>query len=135
MAPSERRALVAVLVGLVGVTVGIAGAGHVYLRAWRRAAAWFALVLGTGLVLTSVFADPTAVTPESVPLTVMVPVLVLLSLSLFDAYYLGRTRGLAGSQSEGPTCPHCGGAVDSTLDFCHWCTRPLVAEAEAETDA
>jgi hypothetical protein len=134
MAPTDRRALIAVLVSVVGLTVGLVGAGHVYLREWRRAFAWFALVLGTGLVLTSIFADPLDATPASLPLTVTLPVLVLVSLSVFDAYSLGQRQAVGGSDPDVPTCPHCGGALDPTLDFCHWCTRPLATEQAADVD-
>jgi peptidoglycan/LPS O-acetylase OafA/YrhL len=124
MPDARRRALVAALVGVIAATVGIAGAGHAYLREWRRAAAWFSFVLGTGLVLVAVFADPATATPASLPATVTVPVYALLLANAIDAYRVAsRPRGSA----EGPTCPACGRPVDPDLDFCHWCTRSLDA--------
>jgi len=74
----ERRAAVAIVVGTVGAIVGIAGAGHVYLRQWRRAAAWFSLVLGASLVLVFVSTDPETVTAETLPPAVVVSVAALL---------------------------------------------------------
>ena len=124
MSDTRRRALVAVLVGVLGATVGIAGAGHAYLREWRRAIAWFAFVLGTGLVLLSVFSDPAtaAESPSALPINVTGPVLVLLVLSTLDAYRLALAPGGHGT-SEGPSCPYCGHEVDPELDFCPWCTE------------
>ena len=124
MSDTRRRALVAVLVGVLGATVGIAGAGHAYLREWRRAIAWFAFVLGTGLVLLSVYSDPVtaAESPSALPMTVTGPILVLLVLSTLDAYRLALTAGESGD-GEGPSCPYCGHEVDPELDFCPWCTE------------
>jgi hypothetical protein len=124
MPSTGRRALVAVLVGVLGATVGIAGAGHAYLREWRRAVAWFAFVLGAGLVLLSVFSDPAlaAESPSALPMTVTGPVLVLLVLSTLDAYRLALMAGGA-NDGDGPSCPYCGHEVDPDLDFCPWCTE------------
>ena len=124
MSDTRRRALVAVLVGVLGATLGIAGAGHAYLREWRRAVAWFAFVLGTGLVLLSVFSDPStaAESPSTLPMTVTGPVLVLLVLSTLDAYRRAVSAGGRNAE-DGPACPYCGHAVDPELDFCPWCTE------------
>jgi peptidoglycan/LPS O-acetylase OafA/YrhL len=125
MADPRRRALVAALLGLAAATVGIAGAGHAYLRQWRRAAAWFSFVLGAGLVLVAVFADPSTATPTSLPPQVTVPVYAVLLASVVDAYRLARR---SSGSADGPACPHCGRPVDPDLDFCHWCTRALEAD-------
>ena len=121
MADTRRRAIVAAFVGVVGASIGVAGAGHLYLREWRRAASWFAFVLGAGLVLLSVFADPTAVTPstlDQVPAEVTGPLFVLLFLSTFDAYYVAA-RG--AREEGGPRCPACRGELDPQMTFCPWC--------------
>ncbi|ELZ73127.1 hypothetical protein C5B91_02445 [Haloferax sp. Atlit-10N] len=124
MPDARRRAFVAALVGVVGASLGIAGAGHVYLREWRRAIAWFTFVVGAGLVLLSTFADPATVTVDSVPREVLIPVLGLLFLSALDAYRVGiRPRG-RNANGE-PTCPVCGGELDRNLDFCPWCATEL----------
>ena len=124
----ERRAAFAVVVGAIGAFVGIAGAGHVYLRRWRRAAAWFSIVLGASLVLVFVFTDPETVTAEMLPPAVVGPVAALLLASVVDAYLVGRrgrtTRG-RGAEGDGPTCPSCGRDIDPTLDFCWYCSAPV----------
>lgn len=129
MTGARRRALIAALVGVLGATVGIAGAGHAYLRHWRRAAAWFAFVLGVALVLVSTFADPRSVTPTTLPPQVTVPVLGLLVLSTADAFRLAirtsRRRASATGGEEGPSCPHCGRSLDRSLAFCWYCAEPV----------
>ncbi|AUV81056.1 hypothetical protein C2R22_04765 [Salinigranum rubrum] len=149
MSNPRRRAFVAALVAVLGATIGIAGAGHAYLREWRRAIAWFTFVLGAELVLLSVFTDPATVvgsessTPMTVsaltsaasalPSTVTGPLLVLLVLSTVDAYRLALAKGSVG-ENTGPSCPYCGQEVDPELDFCQWCTgRFETAPAEGET--
>ncbi|AFK18481.1 zinc ribbon domain-containing protein [Haloferax mediterranei ATCC 33500] len=131
MPDARRRAFVAALVGVVGASLGIAGAGHVYLREWRRALAWFTFVIGAVLVLLSTVTDPASVgslsTIESVsalPTTVIVPVVGLLFLSALDAYRVGmRSRGRNANGQ--PTCPVCRGELDQQLDFCPWCATEL----------
>lgn len=116
---ARRRAVVTALLGLVGATFGIAGVGQAYLRRWRRALAWFVVVLGTGVVLVFVFADPATVTPQELPPEVVFPVVGLLLVSVGDAYALAR-RGRA-THSDAPTCPYCGKELDTTMDFCWYC--------------
>jgi len=116
----DRRAAVAVVVGSVGAVLGVAGAGHVYLRRWRRAAAWFAGVLGVSLVLVFLFVDPGTVTAESLPTVVLVPLVALLLASVVDAYRVARVSDESGD--DDPTCPSCGRSLDPTLDFCWYCS-------------
>ncbi|MFB6089584.1 MAG: zinc ribbon domain-containing protein, partial [Halobellus sp.] len=133
MTHTRRRALIATLVAVLGASVGVAGAGHLYLRQWRRAAAWFSVVVGATLVLLSVFVDPTAlslsnptavasVEPSSLPMAVTAPVFALLLLNALDAYRLA-TRG--NRATDAPQCPACGGELDPEIDFCPWCTTRL----------
>ncbi|WP_411965666.1 zinc ribbon domain-containing protein [Haloferax sp. YSMS24] len=124
MADARRRAVVAALVGVLGASLGIAGAGHVYLREWRRAIAWFTFVLGAGLVLVSTFSDPATASVETLPTEVTVPVIGLLLLSTLDAYRVGmRPRGQ--TKDGEPACPICGGKLDQDIDFCPWCATEL----------
>ncbi|KAB1192165.1 MULTISPECIES: DUF7575 domain-containing protein [Haloferax] len=124
MPDARRRAVVAALVGVLGASLGIAGAGHVYLREWRRAIAWFTFVLGAGLVLVSTFSDPATASVDSLPTEVTVPVVALLFLSALDAYRVGMR--IPGQTKDGkPTCPVCGGELDQSLDFCPWCATEL----------
>lgn len=141
MTDIRLRALVAVLLGTLGALLGVAGVGHAYLREWRRAVAWFAAVIGATLVLFATFADPeVAADPDAWPTEVVVPVLVLLSLSIFDAYYVARRAGGGtgtpgeadggGADADGATrCPNCGREVDGEYAFCAWCAEPLDADA------
>ena len=130
MGDRERRVVVAVVVSVVGAIIGIAGAGHVYLREWGRAFAWFSLVLGAGLVLIASFADPETATVSSLPLRVTGPIILLLTLNTVDAYYVARRSGTGGATRRGPTrdesapnvsCPSCGREFDPELSFCPWC--------------
>jgi len=130
MGDRERRVVVAVVVSVVGAIIGVAGAGHVYLREWGRAFAWFSLVLGAGLVLIASFADPETATVSSLPLRVTGPIILLLTLNTVDAYYVARRSGTGGATRRGPTrdesapnvsCPSCGREFDPELSFCPWC--------------
>ena len=130
MGDRERRVVVAVVVSVVGAIIGIAGAGHVYLREWGRAFAWFSLVLGAGLVLIASFADPETATASSPPLRVTGPNILLPTLNTVDAYYVARRSGTGGATRRGPTrdesapnvsCPSCGREFDPELSFCPWC--------------
>ncbi len=135
----RRRALVAVLIGVAGAVVGVAGAGHAYLREWRRAAAWFSLVLGAALVLISTFADPATVTPSTLPTAAVAPILLLLTLSTLDAYRVAN-RGASSvapggaDADDAPACPGCGRPVDPGIDFCWYCAEPVGREAEPEAE-
>ena len=131
----ERRAVVAAVVGIVGATLGIAGAGHVYLRQWRRAAAWFAAVLGVSIVLVFAFTDPRSVTADALPPEVLGPVVALLVASVVDAYLAGRESPRSRRREtgdDGPGCPACGRELDPTLDFCWYCSAPVEGGAEEE---
>jgi len=138
MPHTRRRALIATLVAVLGASVGVAGVGHLYLRKWRRAAAWFAFVLGATIVLVSVFVDPATlslshpatvanVDPNALPTIVTAPVFALLLLNALDAYRLAA-RG--PRTADAPQCPACGGELDPELDFCPWCTTRLEWESE-----
>ena len=126
-----RRAVVATLAAVLGATVGIAGVGHLYLRRWRRAVAWFAVVVGATIALLVAFVLPSglsdpgavaAINPSSLPSVVVWPVFALLLLSTLDAHRLATAPPAAG---EEPACPSCGKGLDRDLDFCPWCTAEL----------
>lgn len=129
MGDTRRRAIVAALLGALGAALGIAGIGHAYLREWRRAVAWFTFILGAGVFLASLFVNPATVAVGSLPLVVVGPVLALFTLSIFDAYYLGRHGPMEPPTSDSTRCPNCRRELDPTLDFCHWCTNSLDADS------
>jgi len=127
--------VVATLAAVLGATVGIAGVGHLYLRRWRRATAWFAVVVGATAALIATFVlpglgglgDPTAVAaiePSSLPSVVVWPVFALLLLSTLDAHRLATATPPAAA-GDHPACPSCGKELDRDIDFCPWCTAEL----------
>lgn len=122
----DRRAAVAVVVGSLGAVLGLAGAGHAYLCRWRRAAAWFTGVLGVSLVSVFLFADPQAVTAESLPTAVLVPLVVALVASVVDVSRVARSP--AARTDDDPTCRSCGRSLDPTLEFCWYCSAPADEE-------
>ncbi|MGQ4555812.1 DUF7575 domain-containing protein [Halobellus sp. GM3] len=135
-----RRAMIAALVAVLGASLGVAGAGHLYLRRWRRAVAWFSFVVGAALVLLWLFADPSTVSltdpasvaalePSALPATVTAPLFGLLLLSTFDAY---RLASVGVRTTDEPQCPNCGGELDPEIDFCPWCTIELEWERPGE---
>jgi hypothetical protein len=124
MANGHRRIAVAVVVSVLGGAVGVAGAGHAYLREWTRAFAWFSLVLGAGLVSISSVADPETATLSTLPLRVTGPIVLLLVLNTVDAYRVARRSATdegADADAGGAACPSCGRELDPELSFCPWC--------------
>ena len=111
------------------------GLGHLYLRAWLRAGLWFALWFGT--LAVTVPSDGAggvlAVAERTLGALASLPpgaALALGSITLFstlDAYWLASRLNERARRVErgAASCPHCGREVDSTLDFCHWCTEPI----------
>lgn len=141
---NPRRILFTAAFALIGAFLGIAGTGHAYLRRWKRSLLWLVLTLGTLVLLTNQYVpDGEAIDPfdvGSLPAEVLVPIVIILGINVFDAIlvaYLDTKEESEipemGSDSAGEdevTCPHCGKATDSELDFCTWCTEPLEPEEE-----
>lgn len=115
------------------------GLGHIYLRAWFRALAWFGLTM---LTVALVVPDSVVSTFEagglsalaeasrSLPTEALVALLSVRILNVVDAAWLGMRPRSPSQAAEGPTCPNCGRELDAELDFCHWCTTPLDGAAE-----
>lgn len=110
------------------------GLGHVYLRLWFRAFAWFALSLATAAVVIppSVVSayqagglDALIESSRSLPTDALVAILAVRVLNVVDAAWLALRQPRAPSGAESPSCPNCGRELDADLDFCHWCTTPL----------
>ncbi|MFB6137870.1 MAG: zinc ribbon domain-containing protein [Halobacteriaceae archaeon] len=127
------------------------GLGHVYLRSWLRAAAWFALALFTASVVVptetiramgSGDLETIVAASESLPLEVALTLLAVRALNVVDAYLVAAHPHLVGMEaetdeaSEGPgRCPSCGKDLDADLDFCPWCTQTLDAAPVEEEES
>lgn len=130
---SRRRATIATLVGLVGAVLLVAGAGHAYLRRWRRAGIWFAGGVAGLLAVALAFADQSVDSLAALPLTVTGPYLLFLILSVADAYAVARGAGEGGlpgplgatADEEGVACESCGKTTDPELRFCWYCATTL----------
>lgn len=119
----------------------VTGLGHLYLRRWRRALGWLAVVIGVGLFFVDpAVAESLAAGTLSNPLAGW-PVFVVSLLSVLDAYVLARAENVpdeGARESDEPLrhCPHCGKELDGELAFCPWCSaeldRPTAADQPAE---
>ncbi|MGM0371565.1 MAG: DUF7575 domain-containing protein [Halobacteriota archaeon] len=128
-----RRSLVAAILAMV-----YPGLGHVYLRAWFRAIAWFGVALiAAAMVLpesaytafeTDGFSGLVAVS-RTLPTEAVLSMLVVRVLNAVDAYLTGlQQQATAVAQTEdtdASACPECGKELDPELDFCPWCTTRL----------
>ncbi len=134
------------------------GFGHLYLRRWRRAAGWLAVLFAVSYV----FVEPAAIdglaAGEPVDPLSVAPTLLVGVASVADAYVLARAQnavaqtggatatragdaaaagaGASSGETVNPSeeaidsCPNCGKEVDPTLNFCHWCSADLPGGAE-----
>lgn len=116
----------------IGLSVLYPGLGHVYLREWLRAIAWFAIaILAAMLVMPVELVEATETeglsvllrTSEFLTFEAITALLAIRMLNAIDAAILA----LKPTTPEQPTnnCPNCGGELDDDLDFCPWCTRHL----------
>lgn len=115
------------------------GLGHLYLRAWFRALLWFGLWAATVLLVVPTSGGAgtldalvqTVLAMADQPLEVTLALASVTVFSTLDAYWLCSRRNHYRASDE-PRCPHCGNEVDADLEFCHWCTRPIEWEGDAE---
>lgn len=141
----DRRGLVA-----AGLSLVYPGIGHLYLRAWVRALAWFALAFATTAVLTppdllAAFQQQglSALTTSDIPQDLTLALLVVRALNVMDAYVVAVRQAHpsdspddtpdsdAGAAAGDPeTCPNCGRELDDDIDFCPWCTHELDDDEE-----
>lgn len=116
----------------IGLSVLYPGLGHVYLREWLRAIAWFAIaILAAMLVMPVELVEATETeglsvllrTSEFLTFEAITALLAIRMLNAIDAAILA----LKPTTSEQPTnnCPNCGGELDDDIDFCPWCTKHL----------
>lgn len=118
-----RRPLIAGVLSLL-----VAGAGHLYLRRYRRAAGWLLLTVATSVLLVSPEAARGLLDGGTVDVVELAPVyLVTLAGALDAARTADRGQRTLSVSADGEllTCPACGNDLDPSLDFCHWCTTDL----------
>ncbi|MFB6085388.1 MAG: zinc ribbon domain-containing protein [Halodesulfurarchaeum sp.] len=126
-----RRSLIASVLALV-----YPGLGHLYLRAWLRAIAWFvvALIAAAMVMPESAYAAYEAnglsgliEASQHLPMDVILSMAVVRVLNAIDAYLTGLQQSATevGTETAAGTCPECGKELDEDLDFCPWCTTRL----------
>ncbi len=128
---SRRRAAVAAF-----LAVFAPGLGHIYLRAWIRAIAWFALATAAVAIVLPESAFGAAEsggivavieTSTSLPTRVYLTSLTVRVASALDAGFVAlntSTTDTAETEDD-DRCPECGEKLDDDLDFCPWCTARL----------
>lgn len=144
----DRRGLVA-----AGLSLVYPGIGHLYLRAWVRALAWFALAFATTAILTppellAAFQQQglSALTTSDIPQDLTLALLVVRALNVMDAYVVAVRQARTSDPDLDPdttdsdptdldkaagdpeSCPNCGRELDDDIDFCPWCTHELDGE-------
>ena len=133
----QRRSIIASVLAFI-----YPGLGHVYLRAWVRAFAWFALALVTAAMVVPESAlsafqsgglSGLMTASENFPIEVTLSLLAVRVLNVIDAYLTGlQIKEEPTEEGESAaSCPECGRELDEDLDFCPWCTTRL---DEAEPD-
>ena len=136
----RRRSIIAAILAFL-----YPGLGHLYLRTWLRAIAWFGLAIVTAMLVIPESAvtafqnsgiDGLLQASRSFPIEATVSLMLVRMLNVVDAYLTGlRTAGEGPGQTpEGPTCPECGKELDEDLDFCPWCTARLDEYDEEDVD-
>ncbi|MFW6385035.1 MAG: DUF7575 domain-containing protein [Halodesulfurarchaeum sp.] len=137
----RRRPFVAAVLAFV-----YPGLGHLYLRAWLRAIAWFGLAILTAMLVMPESAvdafrsgglQGLLEASQSFPLEASLSLLLVRVLNVIDAYLTGlRESSGPGPRDEvqGPTCPECGKELDEDLSFCPWCTTRLPNEDEDDAE-
>jgi hypothetical protein len=130
-----RRSLIAAFLAMI-----YPGLGHVYLRAWLRAIAWFlvALIAAALIMPESAFAAYEAngfsgllEVSRNLPAEAVMSMTVVRVLNAVDAYLTGLRSATAEETEAAPTntCPECGKELDEDLDFCPWCSARLDDDA------
>jgi len=130
-----RRSLIAAFLALI-----YPGLGHVYLRAWLRAIAWFlvALIAAALIMPESAFAAYEAngfagllEVSRNLPSEAVLSMTVVRVLNAVDAYLTGLRTAKRDDTESAPTntCPECGKELDEDLDFCPWCSTRLDDDA------
>lgn len=121
---SRKRPWLAAVLGTLAT-----GAGHVYLRRWKRAFGWLVAAVAAATLLVSP-SEAQAFIDGTGPLEPLFPVFAVVLTSAFDAYLVARAQNEAARRTvrtDGTVthCPHCGKELDGDIDFCPWCTAEL----------
>jgi len=135
-----RRSLVASILALI-----YPGLGHLYLRAWLRAIAWFvvALVAAAMVMPESAYAAYEAngfsgvmEVSRNLPMEAVLSMTVVRVLNALDAYLTGLRSKASETAEESPTntCPECGKELDEDIDFCPWCSTRLESTHNASPE-
>lgn len=120
----KKRVIIAILLSFL-----YPGLGHVYLKAWIRAIAWFLLSLATAMIvvpdslinavesggISILFSQP----PE-LPFEVYASLLAVRFFNILDTYLLASAQTTTLNSSL--ICTQCGGSLDPDISFCPWCT-------------
>ncbi|CAP13147.1 MULTISPECIES: zinc ribbon domain-containing protein [Halobacterium] len=135
---ANRRGLLAGVLAFV-----YPGLGHIYLRAWVRAIAWFGLSMA---VAALVIPDAAYQAIEArgvqgaidagatIGPRVMVSLLAVRVFCTLDAYILAvkESSPAAATDDDAAVCPACGNELDEELEFCPWCTQRLERPGELD---
>lgn len=132
----RKRPWLAALLGLI-----VTGFGHVYLRRWWRAAGWLLISIITTSLLVPQSAqqavytqllNPGSATLTRELLTQLLPIIVVGTASVVDAYVIARMNNqLVRERRQGiQRCPACGRQIDPEVAFCQWCGTEQVGQAD-----
>lgn len=111
------------------LTVLVTGLGHLYLRQWFRALAWFLLIVLTGTLFVP---ESVLESPMSAEIEEVAPVLLVALLAVVDAYLQARRHNAQVAMDNAERCAYCGRATDPELSFCQWCTTPRAPDGPVE---
>ncbi len=122
-----KRAVIAGFLGMV-----YPGLGHVYLREWLRALAWFGVAVATAALVVPDSAIEAARTggldaiieaSRNLPSNTVLALLLVRVVTAIDAVLIALDLGPTTDDESGElTCPNCGRELDKDIEFCHWCT-------------
>lgn len=127
---SRKRPWLAIVLTLL-----IPGLGHLYIREWVRALAWFLtyflaryLLLPTELVPETFSREAFVEAAQATPVWASLAMFLIAFLCTIEVYILAQRYNDRVARERGAdaaACPECGKEVDTELEFCHWCTTRL----------
>lgn len=127
MLARTRHIIIAIIFALI-----YPGLGHVYLKSWIRAIAWFLLAIATTFLVVptsiidaiesggiSVIFTETA----QLPFEAYIALAAVNFFNIVDVYLLANAQRPSGEKFL--VCHTCGQKLDPDLSFCPWCTTIL----------